>query len=280
MTTEIFLLVLLAAFLHAGWNVLVKLNADRMVSLTVLQSLMALLGLAMVMWFGLPSQTSLMFALSSGVLHTGYNLFLVRAYRTADLSQVYPIARGTAPLLTLLGAWIVLHDQISTIAVVAILVLVMGLLITGAGQRHAVAHDPQAMTYALGTACFIAVYTLVDGQGARHSGNAFGYAGVVFILDGIFLLIVGFALRGRSFYRQLYPHWRHGLLGAAASGVAYAIVIWAMTKAPIASVAALREISIIFVLLLSARVLREALTWTRIGGGLLIVLGAVLLRLA
>jgi drug/metabolite transporter (DMT)-like permease len=279
-STEIFLLVLLAAFLHAGWNVLIKLNADRLVSLTVLQSLMALLGLAMVAWFGLPSQLSLIFALVSGLLHTGYNLFLVRAYKSADLSQVYPIARGTAPLLTLIGAWVALNDAPGWIAMVAILTLVLGLLLTAFGGSKSAVHDPHAVFYALGTACFIAVYTLVDGQGARHSGNAFGYAGAVFVLDGLFMLIAGLGLRGIGFARLLYPHWRHGLLGALASGAAYAIVLWAMTEAPIASVAALRETSIVFVLLMSARLLREALTWQRMGGGLLIVAGAVLLRLA
>ena len=280
MSTEIFLLVLLAAFLHAGWNVLIKLNADRLVSLTVLQSLMGLLGLAMVAWFGLPSQLSLKFALVSGFLHMGYNLFLVRAYKTADLSQTYPIARGTAPLLTLLGAWVALNDVPSLIAMIAILMLVLGLLLTAFGNSSSAVHDPHAVFYALGTACFIAVYTLVDGQGARHSGNAFGYAGVVFVLDGLFMLIASMVLRGPGIVAELLPHWRHGFVGALASGAAYAIVIWAMTEVPIASVAALRETSIVFVLLMSARVLREALTWQRVGGGLLIVAGAVVLRLA
>ena len=241
---------------------------------------MGLIGTAMVAWFGVPSAQSLNFALASGVLHTGYNLFLVRAYRSADLSQVYPIARGTAPLLTLVGAWLVLHDAVSLPAVAGIVILVAGLLATGLGKRSAAIRDPYAVAYALGTACFIAVYTLVDGQGARHSGNAFGYAGVVFALDGLFLLVAGFLLRGRVFSAQLTPHWRNGCLGAAASAAAYAIVIWAMTQAPIASVAALREVSILFVLLLSARVLREALTWQRLFGGVLIVAGAALLRLA
>lgn len=280
MTLSIFLIVLLAALLHAGWNVMVKSHADRLVSLASLQSLMGIMGLGMLGWFGLPDASAYPYALASGVLHTGYNLFLVRAYRHADLSQIYPIARGTAPLLTLIGATLLLHDPLTTGMAMAIIILVLGLMLAGLRSESLRQTDPNAMFYALGTAGFIAVYTLVDGQGARHSGNAFGYAGLVFALDAAFLLMAGHRLRGIGFTSSLLPHWKMGLAGAAASGAAYALVIWAMTKAPIASVAALRETSIVFVLLLSARVLKEQLTWQRVAGGTLIVVGAVLLRLA
>lgn len=280
MSISVFAVVLLAALLHAGWNVLVKSNADRLVSLASLQTLMGVMGIAMLAWFGAPSKVSLPFALASGLLHTGYNLFLVRAYRAADLSQVYPIARGAAPLLTLAGSMVLLHEEVSAHAAMAIVVLVAGLLLAGISPRQGINKDPHALYYAFGTAAFIAIYTLVDGHGARASGNAFGYSGLLFILDAIFLLMAGTWQRGVTFGARLLPHWKQAVLGAAASGAAYALVIWAMTVAPIASVAALRETSIVFVLLLSARVLNEALTWQRIGGGVLIVAGAVLIRLA
>ncbi len=280
MSLSIFLAILLAAFLHASWNVLVRHNADRLVALTSLQTFMGGVGLAMVFWFGLPSDKALFYALVSGLLHTGYNLFLVRAYRAADLSQVYPVARGSAPLMTMLGGILFLHDWPSVIGIVAILVLVAGLLLTGLGQRAVMSPDPQAMRYAFGTACFIAVYTLVDGMGARASGNPLGYAGVLFVLDGLFLLAASHFIRGRNFAAELLPHWRSGVLGALASSAAYAIVIWAMTKANVASVAALRETSIVFVLLMSSHVLKETLTRNRVIGGALIAAGAILLRIA
>lgn len=280
MDLSIFFIVVLAAFLHATWNVLVKTHDDRLVGLTILQTLMGVMGIVMLLWFGLPSSEAYGYALASGILHTGYNLFLVRAYKTADLSQVYPIARGTAPLLTLVGTYFLLHDNTSIMLAIAIFILVTGLLLTGLGPRNAAAHDPHALFYALGTAAFIASYTLVDGMGARKSANAFGYAGLLFVLDGMFLLIAGFLQRGRGFALAMLPHWRRGMLGALASGAAYALVIWAMTKAPIASVAALRETSIVFVMILSARVLNEALNWQRVGGCLLILVGAALLRFA
>jgi uncharacterized membrane protein len=280
MSHSIFLAILLAAFLHASWNVLVRHNADRLVALTSLQTFMGGVGLAMGFWFGLPSDKALFYALVSGLLHTGYNLFLVRAYRAADLSQVYPVARGSAPLMTMLGGILFLDDWPSVIGIVAILVLVAGLLLTGLGQRAVMSPDPQAMRYAFGTACFIAVYTLVDGMGARASGNPLGYAGVLFVLDGLFLLAASHFIRGRNFAAELLPHWRSGVLGALASSAAYAIVIWAMTKANVASVAALRETSIVFVLLMSSHVLKETLTRNRVIGGALIAAGAILLRIA
>jgi drug/metabolite transporter (DMT)-like permease len=131
----------------------------------------------------------------------------------------------------------------------------------------------------MGTAGFIATYSLTDGLGARASGEAFAYAGLLFVLDGVFLLVAASFMRGVAFSRSLLPHWRQGVLGGGASGAAYAIVMWAMTKAPIASVAALRETSIVFVLLMSSRLLRERLTIWRLGGAMLIMLGAILLRI-
>jgi drug/metabolite transporter (DMT)-like permease len=277
LTLSVFIIVILAAILHAGWNVLVKSNADRLISLTVLQSFMALMGAGMVLWFGFPGHHVWPWAVTSGVLHLGYNLFLVRAYRHADLSLVYPIARGAAPLMTLLGSFFLTQDAVSVWMVIAIVVLVVGLMLAGLGQQSPGA-DPHALYYALGTACWIASYTLVDGMGARASGNALGFAGVIFVFDGLFILVAAYWMRGRSLAQGFKTNWRLGLLGGAASCVAYGIAVWAMTQAPIASVAALRETSIVFVLFLSARILKEKLGWQRIVGGVMIVAGASLLR--
>ena len=279
MTLSIFLTVLFAALLHAGWNVIVKSNADRLVSLTVLQTFMAAMGLGMVLVFGFPGHHVWPWALASGVLHLGYNLFLVRAYRHADLSVVYPIARGAAPLMTLLGSYFMTQDNVGLLMAAAVVVLVAGLMLTGLGKASAKA-DPHAVYYALGTACWIAAYTLVDGIGARHSGNALGFAGVIFLFDGLFIFAAALGLRGKTLIHGFAVNWQTGLIGGAASCAAYAIAVWAMTKAPIASVAALRETSIVFVLFLSARILKESLGWQRILGGVLIVAGASLLRFA
>lgn len=273
------MIVLFAALLHAGWNVIVKSNSDRLVSLTVLQTFMAVMGFAMVLVFGFPGHQVWPWAVASGVLHLGYNLFLVRAYRHADLSVVYPIARGAAPLMTLLGSYFFTQDHVGLWMGASVVILVAGLMLTGLGKKSPGA-DPHALYYALGTACWIAAYTLVDGIGARHSGNALGFAGVLFVFDGLFILVAALAMRGKSLLRGFAENWQMGIVGGAASCTAYGIAVWAMTKAPIASVAALRETSIVFVLFFSARLLKESLGWQRIVGGVMIVAGASLLRFA
>ena len=278
MELTVFLAVLAAAVMHAGWNVLVKLKLDRFLSLFLIQTLMGLMGLAMLAVFAWPSVASLPYAFASGILHTGYNIFLARSYRTGDLSQVYPIARGTAPLLTLIVTWFAAHETIGIATGLGIGVLVMGIWLTGLVGKRGLKLDGMTLFFALGTSVFIAAYTVVDGLGGRASGSASGYAALVFLLDAVCLLFAGIYVRGPGILRQVAPYWKSGIAGAALSATAYWIVIWAMTLAPIAAVAALRETSILFVMLMSIRVLKETVTMPRAAGALLIVAGAVILR--
>jgi drug/metabolite transporter (DMT)-like permease len=276
----VFLAVLAAAFMHAGWNVLVKLNLDRFLSLFLLQTLMGVMGIGMLLAFGLPAQQSFLYALTSGALHTGYNLFLARSYRSGDLSQVYPIARGTAPLLTLVITWFAAHEAVSVITAVAVAILVAGIWLAGLSGKKELRLDGMTFTSALITSVFIAAYTVVDGLGGRVSDNPSSYAALVFVLDGLFLLGVGLWMRGPSIIAAVLPFWKSGIFGAALSAGAYWIVIWAMSKAPIAAVAALRETSILFVILMSSRVLSEKITVSRALGAALIVAGAIAIRLS
>lgn len=278
MSLSLFLIVLVAAFLHAAWNVLVKFNLDRFLALFLLQSLMGVMGAVMLMIFAAPSLPSLLFALVSGVLHTGYNLFLARSYRTGDLSVVYPVARGTAPLITLVASQVFAHDSISPFAIAGIITLVAGIWLIAMGPSKAIKVDRTTMLFALGTSVFIGCYTVVDGLGGRASGAPSGYTAVVFILDGIFMVATGLYLRGVGIFKSVQPFWRSGVVGAAASGSAYWIVIWAMSQAPIAMVAALRETSILFAIALSAKILKEPITLSRVTGGLMVVVGAMALR--
>jgi drug/metabolite transporter (DMT)-like permease len=275
-----FLAVLAAAFMHAGWNVLVKLNLDRFLSLFMLQTLMGVMGFGMLLVSGLPAPASFHHALTSGILHTGYNLFLARSYRSGDLSQVYPIARGTAPLLTLLITWLVAHEAVSFLTTLAVGILVTGIWLAGLSGSRELRLDGMTFASAIITSVFIALYTVVDGLGGRVSGNPSAYAALVFILDGLFLFGVGVWMRGPGIFPAVAPFLKSGLLGAALSAGAYWIVIWAMSKAPIAAVAALRETSILFVILMSSRILSETLTFSRVLGAALIVAGAIALRLS
>lgn len=274
----VFLAVIAAAAMHAGWNVLVKMGLDRFLSMFLINAFMAAMGLVMLAVFPWPDADSIPYALASGVLHLGYNLFLVQSYRTADLSQVYPIARGTAPLMTLLATWVFAHEDISLWGIAGIATLVAGIWMVSLAGKGRLRLDGITLFFALGTSVFIAAYTIVDGLGGRVSGSPASYAALLFVLDGVFLATVAFLTRGPGILHQVAPYWKSGAAGALLSGGAYWIAIWAMSLAPIAIVAALRETSIFFVVLLSMRVLKETVTLPRISGALLIVAGAVLLR--
>ena len=280
MELNVFLAVLAAAVMHAGWNVLVKLKLDRFLSLCLIQTLMGFMGLLMLAVFPWPASASIPYAMTSGVLHLGYNLFLARSYRSGDLSQVYPIARGAAPLLTLLMTWFVAHEDLTVTAALGIAILVIGIWFVSVASRRGVRLDPHTLFFALGTSVFIAAYTLVDGLGGRVSGMPSSYTGMVFVFDALLLGTTAFYLRGPGIVHQVAPFWKSGLAGALLSAGAYWIAIWAMSHAPIAAVAALRETSILVVLLLSMRVLKETVTLSRLMGAGLIVFGAVLIRLS
>lgn len=280
MELPVFLAVIAAAVMHAGWNVLVKMKLDRFLSLCLIQTIMGFMGLAMVLVFPWPAMASLPYAVASGVLHLGYNLFLARSYRTGDLSQVYPIARGAAPLLTLAVTWTFMHEELTPMGGAGVAILVMGIWAVSLLGRRGVRLDGLTLFFAIGTSVFIAAYTIVDGMGGRASGQPSAYAGMVFAFDAVFLAATALWMRGPGIVREVAPYWKTGVVGALLSVGAYWIAIWAMTKAPIASVAALRETSILVVMLLSMRVLNETVTLPRLAGAVLIVIGAVLIRLA
>ncbi len=266
--------------MHASWNLLVKLDLDRFLALLLISCVMGIMGALMLMVFPWPKAESYPYVIASGLLHTGYNMFLARSYRTGDLSQVYPIARGTAPLLTFIGAWVLAGEAVTGIGSLGILLLVLGIWLTARPGAKSIRLDGMTLFFALGTSGFIAAYTLVDGFGARSSGSASAYAGLLFLLDAVFMIAVALMTRGPRAFAQVLPSWKSGATGAVLSAGAYWIVIWAMSLAPIAAVAALRETSILFVMLMSAVFLKEKVTGLRLLGATLIVLGAVALRIS
>ena len=277
MTASLFILVLFAAIMHAAWNVIVKVSADRLVSLTLLQAFMGLMGVGMLLVFPFPAQAAWPYALGSGALHTGYNLFLARSYKFGDLGLVYPVARGTAPLLTLLGAQMFTHDALSQLAIAGVVILIVGIwLIALSGNVFRV--HKATLLFALATSVFIGCYTVVDGLGGRAAGDASGYTGLLYIFDGSIMVAAAAYTRGSGLFAAMGQSWKSGVLGAALSGGAYWIIIWAMSQAPIAAVAALRETSILFALLFSAKLLKEKMNWQRIVGVVCVLAGAMALR--
>jgi drug/metabolite transporter (DMT)-like permease len=172
-----------------------------------------------------------------------------------------------------------MHEDVTLMGAAGVAVLVLGIWAVSLMGRGAMRLDGLTLFFAIGTSVFIAAYTIVDGVGARVSGQVSGYTGLVFVLDALFLSIAAFVMRGPGIVRAVAPYWKTGIVGACLSVGAYWIAIWAMTQAPIASVAALREISILIVMLLSMRVLKETVSLSRLVGAGLIVAGAMMIRL-
>ena len=230
---------------------------------------------------GLPARASWPLLGASVVIHLFYHVALAQAYRAGDLGQVYPIARGSAPLLTALGSVLFLSETPGTGGVLGITLLTIGvILLSLRGGRVAGAFDKRAVGFALATAVTIATYTLVDGHGARLSGNPHAYAAWFFVLDGVMMAVFGW-VRQADGIRGALPHCKGLALGGGAlSMISYWIAIWAMTVAPIALVAAVRETSVLFAAAIGFLLLNEPLVRVRVVAGLLVMGGLALIRLS
>jgi drug/metabolite transporter (DMT)-like permease len=271
----VFFAVLFAALLHAGWNALVKLGLDRFSSVLLLALVQGAIAAALIPFFPVPARAAWPWVLLGSALHTGYKLFLIRAYSHGDLSQVYPLARGTAPLIVTVAGALFLAEEPGPVRVAAVAAIACGImLMAGRGGL-----TRAGLAWALGTAAFTAGYTMADGVGARIAGTASGFAMWMFALDGLAMLGFGLALRGGAAVWALRPAWRSGTAAGAMSLGSYWIAIWAFTQAPLAMVAALRETSVLFGMVIAAFLLGEAVPPRRWAAGGLILAGVVLMRL-
>jgi drug/metabolite transporter (DMT)-like permease len=271
--------VLVAAIMHAGWNAVIKVGLDRFMSITLMGLFMGLISLVCLPFVAVPQGVTWVWIITSAVLHTGYKLFLIRAYSAGDLGQIYPLARGSAPLITAVAGFVLLGERLSPLMVAGIAVLTGGIFVMSLrGGALLEKLDRVAVGYAIGTSFFIAGYTLTDGVGARTAVSASSYAAWMFVLDGFWMVAFCMLVRGPASIRPLVAEWKTGIVIGALSLGAYWIVIWAMTRAPIAAVAALRETSVLVALVISVVVLKEKLTAWRLAAALLIVAGVILLR--
>lgn len=282
MTLGVFLAVLGAAFLHASWNGLIRTGnpgGSRLQNLLVMGLVQGAIGLALLALAPMPPAHIWPWILAAAALHTGYKLCLSAAYDHGDLSRVYPLARGSAPLMVLLASVAVSTDTLTLAEMLAVLVLVTGILTMAAGSVLAGESRP-LIPWALATALMTTGYTLVDGMGARAAGNLLMFLGWTFALDGLFFGLCVLALRGPQIFRVPALGWGRGALAAAASLGAYSVVVWAMTRAPIALVGALRESSILFAMLIGWRFFGERLGADKLAAGGLILTGVALMRVA
>lgn len=276
----VFLAVLAAAACHAGWNALLKLDVEPIVATALVAAASGIVAVPFAILVGLPIPAAWPYVLASVAIHIVYYLALAQAYRYGDLGQVYPIARGTAPLMTAALATLWLGEGLGSYGWIGVVVLAAGILLLAVRGRRALERfDARSVGFALLTSLTITAYTLVDGLGARLSGSALQYTVWLFVLSGGTMAAYGFARVGRRLAADFAANWKLAIAGAALSTAAYAIAIWAMTVAPIALVAALRETSVLFAALLGMVLLREPVLPARIAAACLVLAGVVLVRL-
>jgi drug/metabolite transporter (DMT)-like permease len=273
-------IVLLAALLHASWNGIVKSGGDKLLSAVMITSVAGSIAALALPFLPQPARASWPFIAGSVSLQTLYYALLAAAYRTADMSFAYPIMRGSAPLLVAaLSVWLIGEtvSQAQWLGIALICGGVLGLAVHAPAQANRHRH---ATAYALGAAGVIASYTLIDGLGVRHSGAPVAYTLWIFLFTGLEMLLWISIRRRREFFAYLRAQWQQALAGGCGTLVSYVLALWAMTVAPVALVAALRETSILFATLISALVLKERITRLRLACIGLIIGGALALRLA
>ncbi len=270
--------VLIGALLHASWNALVKSSEDKAMDTALIHFIGSLLAIPLVLVVGLPPPAAWPYVAASTVIHIGYYIALTGAYKHGDLGLTYPLMRGVAPVLVALSATLTLGETLTPLSWAGVLGVSCGVLVLGLSRQAL--DSRKALVFALSNAVIIAIYTVVDALGVRASGNAMQYVAMLFLIDGWPFGLLVFMRRGSKLaLPYARKRWPVAAGASLASFGSYGIALWAMTRAPVATVAALRETSVLFAALLGAWFLKEPFTTRRIIGVVTIVCGVMALRL-
>lgn len=280
MSADVVALVLFAALMHAGWNALVKAGTDTFLTTVLVAGGAGLLAALALPFLAAPAAPSWPFLAASAATQWFYYALLAAAYRHGDMSHAYPLMRGSAPLLVALASGPLLGERLSTQQSVALACICGGIFSLYFAARGGAAGARRSTLFALLNAGVIAAYTLIDGIGVRRSGAPAAYTMWIFLLTGAGLLAWTLARRRAALIAYAGAHWRVAALGGFGTLASYGLALWAMTRAPVAAVAALRETSILFALAIAALFLREKINRRRYCAGALIAAGAVLMRFA
>ena len=274
----VFITVITAALVHASWNSLVKASTDKTLAMGAIVIGHVPIAVIILPFATIPDSKSIPYLLTGIMLHFGYQLFLLKSYEHGDLTKVYPIARGTAPLLVGLFSLIVLGVELSSAKIFSIIIIGVAVISLAFGQKTDGQKRHSASTFALITGLFIASYSLIDGLGARLAGSSLGFFCLLAIGNG-FLMVAYLAWKAPKTLKTL-PHYglSHLLIGGTGSFTAYALVIWAFTKAPIVLVTALRETSIVFAFFMGVFFLKEPPSLIKLIASTAILMGVVLLH--
>jgi len=276
---EVMLLVLFAALLHATWNALVKSSSDKFLTAIVLCLAAGLIALPTLWFLPPPALACWPYLAASTVVHVVYFMLVASGYRNADMSFIYPLMRGSAPLVTALLAVALLGETLGVGGWMGVSLLCAGVIALALDGRRAFGVSRRTWWIGIGNAVIIVLYTLIDGAGVRAAGNAFSYAMWLFALIALPMLAIGCVLRGRAMIALPPAAWGRGFVAGLCGVATYGIALWAMTQAPIALVAALRETAVLFGTAIAAVMLHEkfgGMRWVAAG---LMVAGAVALKL-
>ena len=278
MSVTVFLAVLGAALLHAAWNACIKTGSSKQTAMLIMTVWQGVGGFAIVITQPLPEAAVWPWLFASALVHMVYQLFLAYAYEQGDLSRVYPLARGAAPMIVLLASVAFLPDIVSPMEYLGVAVLGCGIMVMAWGAL-ASGESRRLIPFAMGAAFATAGYTVIDGMGARIAGDPVTYVGWLLLMAAFFYLPAILLLKGPGIVQASRKTWAMGAFTGTASLGAYGIAVWAMTQAPITLVAALRETSILFAMLIGWLIFGDRMDRTKVCAGALIVLGVLLTRL-
>lgn len=279
MSTAVFVSVIFAALLHAIWNGMVKDYDDKVISVSAIVFGHVPIAILVMLFLPLPTLESVPYIILSAFIHQGYQYYLISAYRVGDLTRVYPIARGSGPLVATLISIIFLGVLISKIQILSIFLICFGIIILGLFSKSSLKNN-KAIIYSLATGFFIGLYSLVDGYGARISLSPLSFIGWSFTLNAIIFTFVLRTMNYSAVYSRIVKEAKFIFwIGGSISYIVYGIIVWAFTQAPIPLVGALRETGIIFAILIGSLFLKEKLTLLKIGSIFLIFIGVLSLKL-
>jgi uncharacterized membrane protein len=277
-TITIVAIVIGAGALHAAWNAITKFLDDGLAAFALIGVASTVGGGALLAVTGLPHGAAVGYAVTSAVIHVGYELALMNSYRLGAFNQVYPIARGTSPLLVAFGAFFLAGEHLGAVPLAGVAILAAGLASLALSSGRLTRAELPAIGAAVATGVTIAAYTVVDGLGVRHGHDPYAYAGLLFFLMGpVFPVIATVRRRGVSWLTG--PAATGGLLAGTLSLIAYGIVLWAQTQAPLAEVAAIRETSVVFAALIGMRLFSEHFGGRRVAAAMLVAAGIVLISI-
>ncbi|NSZ15582.1 DMT family transporter [Agrobacterium vitis] len=269
-------LALFAAILHATWNAFLRSGGDRLWTVTVMSFASTVFAFPFVFIFPVPAPGAWLYIVLSAVLQVGYSIFLVAAYRYGELGQVYPIVRGTVPLLVTLGGFVITGDTLKSYQIAGVVLIALGIMSLALGKGRA---STSSILFALATGAIIAAYATVDSIGVKQTGQSGAYTAWVLVLYGIFLPAAFLALRRRLVVDFRAPNAWKALGGGLVAMVAYGVVVAAFALGPAGPITALRETSVVFAVVIGWMFLGEALSARRIFACLIVATGAILLGL-